>query len=99
MLRLFQALITYDDGHHPGEYYLIVEAIPHVVATAFVVASVIVGDVILVSVSERPVLAVPELSRWLDVSCLDCLGQKVRYGRFSCSLYLCIHRYERELWC
>ena len=99
MLRLFQALITYDDGQHPGQYYLIVEAIPHVVATAFVVASVIVGDVILVSVAERPVLPVSESLRWLDVSCLDCLGQKVRDGRVPRPLYLCIHRYERELWC
>ena len=32
-----------------ADYYLVVEAIPQVVASAFVVASVIVGDIILVS--------------------------------------------------
>ncbi|EJF59453.1 hypothetical protein DICSQDRAFT_156292 [Dichomitus squalens LYAD-421 SS1] len=47
VLRLFQALLVYDNGQHPEQYYLIVEAIPHVVATASVITSVIVGDIIL----------------------------------------------------
>ncbi|KAI1788208.1 hypothetical protein LXA43DRAFT_1026099 [Ganoderma leucocontextum] len=47
VLRLFQSM-DYEGGQHMGDYYLMVELTPQVVATAFVVASVVVGDIILV---------------------------------------------------
>ncbi|KAM5541546.1 hypothetical protein V8D89_004736 [Ganoderma adspersum] len=46
VLRLFQS-IHYEGGRHMADYYLVVEATPQVVASAFVVASVLVGDVIV----------------------------------------------------
>ncbi|KAI0667531.1 hypothetical protein C8Q78DRAFT_386395 [Trametes maxima] len=45
--RIFDAFVDYAGGQAPMEYYLTVEAPTQVVATAFVVASVIVGDIIL----------------------------------------------------
>ncbi|KAI0631824.1 hypothetical protein C8Q77DRAFT_1074777 [Trametes polyzona] len=45
--RLFEAFLYNDDGRNPSAYYLLVEAPTQVAATAFVVASVIVGDCIL----------------------------------------------------
>ncbi|KAH9850459.1 hypothetical protein C2E23DRAFT_311580 [Lenzites betulinus] len=45
--RLFDAFLYHDGGANPMTYYLTVEAPPQVAATAFVVASVIVGDIIL----------------------------------------------------
>ena len=42
--------MDYEGGQHMADYYLVVEAIPQVVASAFVVASVIVGDIILVRI-------------------------------------------------
>ncbi|CDO75938.1 hypothetical protein BN946_scf184873.g27 [Trametes cinnabarina] len=47
MRRIFDAFLHYEGGRNPMEYYLTVEAPTQVAATAFVVASVIVGDVIL----------------------------------------------------
>ena len=41
-----------------AEYYLMTEATPHVVSSAFVVASVIVGDVIMVRAAPNGVLYV-----------------------------------------
>ncbi|PIL32457.1 hypothetical protein GSI_05159 [Ganoderma sinense ZZ0214-1] len=46
VVRLFQSM-DYEGGQHMTDYYLLVEALPQVVASAFVVASVIVGDIIL----------------------------------------------------
>ncbi|KAI0357204.1 hypothetical protein OH77DRAFT_1399616 [Trametes cingulata] len=45
--RIFDAFLYYEGGQAPMDYYLIVEAPTAVVGTAFVVASVIVGDIIL----------------------------------------------------
>ncbi|KAL1942174.1 hypothetical protein VTO73DRAFT_6238 [Trametes versicolor] len=45
--RLFEAFLLHGGGQHPATYYLTVEAPTQVAATAFVVASVIVGDIIL----------------------------------------------------
>ncbi|KAI0631823.1 hypothetical protein C8Q77DRAFT_1228829 [Trametes polyzona] len=45
--RVFDAFMYYDGGQAPMEYYLMVEAPTQVIGTAFVVASVIVGDIIL----------------------------------------------------
>ncbi|KAI0641673.1 hypothetical protein C8Q79DRAFT_1030360 [Trametes meyenii] len=45
--RIFDAFVDYEGGQAPMEYYLTVEAPTQVVATAFVIASVIVGDIIL----------------------------------------------------
>ncbi|KAI0764237.1 hypothetical protein BD413DRAFT_482919 [Trametes elegans] len=45
--RIFDAFLYYEGGRAPMEYYLTVEAPTQVIATAFVVISVIVGDIIL----------------------------------------------------
>ncbi|KAH9850457.1 hypothetical protein C2E23DRAFT_869920 [Lenzites betulinus] len=45
--RIFDAFLYFDGGRAPMEYYLTVEAPTQVIGTAFVVASVIVGDIIL----------------------------------------------------
>ncbi|KAI0660073.1 hypothetical protein C8Q70DRAFT_932979 [Cubamyces menziesii] len=45
--RTFDAFLTYEGGGDPMGYYLIVEAPTQVVATALVVTSVIIGDIIL----------------------------------------------------
>ncbi|KAI0820900.1 hypothetical protein BC628DRAFT_1329406 [Trametes gibbosa] len=45
--RVFDAFLYYDGGRAPMAYYLTVEAPTQVIGTAFVVASVIVGDIIL----------------------------------------------------
>ncbi|KAI9058935.1 hypothetical protein FKP32DRAFT_1580778 [Trametes sanguinea] len=45
--RIFDAFLYYEGGRDPMGYYLIVEAPTMVVSTALVVASVIVGDIIL----------------------------------------------------
>ncbi|KAI9068558.1 hypothetical protein FKP32DRAFT_1561435 [Trametes sanguinea] len=45
--RLFEAFIYDDGGQQPTKYFLTVEANTQVAATAFVVSSVIVGDIIL----------------------------------------------------
>ncbi|KAI0363450.1 hypothetical protein BV20DRAFT_144330 [Pilatotrama ljubarskyi] len=45
--RVFDAFLYYEGGQAPMDYYLIVEAPTQVVGTAFVVATVIVGDIIL----------------------------------------------------
>ncbi|KAI0357205.1 hypothetical protein OH77DRAFT_141975 [Trametes cingulata] len=45
--RLFEAFLYNDDGLQAASYYTTVEAPTQVAATAFVVASVIVGDIIL----------------------------------------------------
>ncbi|EJF59455.1 hypothetical protein BD309DRAFT_1053997 [Dichomitus squalens] len=47
VIRLYEAIRDETGGTQASAYYLTVEAKPHVVATAFVVASVIVGDIIL----------------------------------------------------
>ena len=49
-----------------AEYYLVTEATPHVVASAFVVASVIVGDAIMVRAGQNGVLYVV-FNRRVDV--------------------------------
>lgn len=49
--RLFDAFVYTNNGQAPSTYYLTIEAATHVAATAFVVASVIVGDIILVRTS------------------------------------------------
>ncbi|OJT13248.1 hypothetical protein TRAPUB_10183 [Trametes pubescens] len=45
--RVFDAFVYFDAGQDPMEYYLTVEAPTQVIGTAFVVATVIVGDIIL----------------------------------------------------
>ncbi|KAI0372527.1 hypothetical protein BV20DRAFT_939651 [Pilatotrama ljubarskyi] len=45
--RAFDAFLYYEGGQAPMKYYLIVEAPTQVVGSAFVVATVIVGDIIL----------------------------------------------------
>ncbi|KAI0820898.1 hypothetical protein BC628DRAFT_817017 [Trametes gibbosa] len=45
--RLFEAFLYNDGGANPATYYMTVEAPTQVAATTFVVASVIVGDIIL----------------------------------------------------
>ncbi|KAI0324336.1 hypothetical protein GY45DRAFT_1263011 [Cubamyces sp. BRFM 1775] len=45
--RTFDAFLTYEGGGDPMGYYLTVEAPTQVVATALVVTSVIIGDIIL----------------------------------------------------
>lgn len=75
VVRLFQS-IDYDGGQHMEYYYLMVELTPQVVATAFVVASVIVGDIILVRASINTVVRVFHvfLRRHTDVSCVGSVG-------------------------
>ncbi|EIW53016.1 uncharacterized protein TRAVEDRAFT_53433 [Trametes versicolor FP-101664 SS1] len=45
--RVFDAFVYYEAGQDPMAYYLTVEAPTQVIGTAFVVATVIVGDIIL----------------------------------------------------
>ncbi|KAH9938802.1 uncharacterized protein BXZ73DRAFT_99863 [Epithele typhae] len=46
--RLFDAYVYTNGGEEPATYYLEIEAATHVASTAFVIASVIVGDIILI---------------------------------------------------
>lgn len=65
MRRVFDAFVYYEAGQDPMQYYLTVEAPTQVIGTAFVVATVIVGDIILVSIPVFHYSTPPSLT-WLN---------------------------------
>ena len=76
------------------EYYLDIEAAAHVAATAFVVASVIVGDIILVrSLPADVPRTTADTSHAIDLSHLGCVGSEVPHDHLPDALHHGLCRY------